>query len=115
MIASVARGRGVTAARVRKDFGGGRMMDATAAVRAGLADRIDTLDGVIAKASAAGPAGRAAGNALIAADQKLFRDLELRQLLPLEERVAFRAQARADAAECQADIDRLDLALLCRR
>lgn len=49
-VADVARGRKVTTAKVRSDFGKGRMMDAAAAVRAGLADGVDTLEGVISHA-----------------------------------------------------------------
>lgn len=46
---AVAAGRGITATRVRKDFGQGRMMLAKAAKAAGLADRVDTLEGTIAR------------------------------------------------------------------
>lgn len=46
---SVARGRGVTPAKARSDFGGGRMMLAKDALAAGLIDRIDTLDNVVAR------------------------------------------------------------------
>jgi signal peptide peptidase SppA len=44
----VARGRGVPVATVRSDFGQGRMLMAKDAVAAGMADRVDTLDNVIA-------------------------------------------------------------------
>lgn len=45
----VAKGRGVTVAQVKADFGGGRMLLAKDAVKAGLADRVATFDDTIAK------------------------------------------------------------------
>lgn len=48
-VAAVSKGRGVTKAQVVKDFGEGLPMAAGAAVSAGLADRIGTLDDVLAK------------------------------------------------------------------
>lgn len=48
---AVARGRGVKASDVRNGFGEGRMLGAKAAVSAGLADRVDTLKGTIARLS----------------------------------------------------------------
>lgn len=47
-VRDVARGRGVTVDTVKADFGQGRMLMAKDAVAAGLADRIDTLDNVVA-------------------------------------------------------------------
>lgn len=49
-VADVAKGRGVTAAKVRKDYGGGGIFGASSALAAGMVDRIDTLDGVVRKA-----------------------------------------------------------------
>jgi len=46
-VKSVAQGRGVTPARVRADFGGGRMLLAKDALAAGMVDRIDTMDGTL--------------------------------------------------------------------
>lgn len=46
---AVARGRGVPAAKVRSDFGGGRMVMAREAVRLGMANRVDTLDTVLGR------------------------------------------------------------------
>jgi signal peptide peptidase SppA len=55
--ADVAKGRGVTAAAVRKDFGQGLMFSAAEAVARGLADKIATLDEVVRlTAKAKGPA-----------------------------------------------------------
>jgi signal peptide peptidase SppA len=48
---AVAKGRGVSVAKVRKDFGGGRMFSAKEAVSIGLVDRIGTLDETIARAA----------------------------------------------------------------
>jgi len=49
MASSIAKGRGVKASTVERDFGKGRMMFAEAAIAAGMADRIDTLSGVIGR------------------------------------------------------------------
>ncbi len=49
-VADVARGRDVSAATVRSDFGEGRVLTAKRAHSAGMADRIDTLDGTVARA-----------------------------------------------------------------
>lgn len=48
-VGDVAAGRGVTRAKVRSDFGQGRVMTAENALKAGLVDRIASLDQVIAK------------------------------------------------------------------
>lgn len=45
--AAVAKGRGVPVSTVREDYGQGRMALAKAAVAAGMADRVDTLDNTI--------------------------------------------------------------------
>ena len=48
-VAAVARGRGVSKAEVLGGFGEGDMVLAQAAVRAGMADRVDTLQGTIGR------------------------------------------------------------------
>lgn len=48
-VKAVARGRGVGVAAVRDGFGQGRMVGAKEAVSQGMADRIDTMDGTIAR------------------------------------------------------------------
>lgn len=48
-VATVARGRGVEADQVIERFGQGRLVRAREAVRAGMADRIDTLSGTLAR------------------------------------------------------------------
>jgi signal peptide peptidase SppA len=45
----VAKARGVTPAKVRNEFGGGRMLMAKDALRVGLVDRISTMDDLMAK------------------------------------------------------------------
>lgn len=47
---AVARGRGAKAADVRAGYGEGRVLTARDAVRAGLADRVETLESVVARA-----------------------------------------------------------------
>ena len=56
--ADVAKGRGVTQAAVKSGFGEGRSLHARQAVDAGLADRVDTLQGTVRRL--ASPRGRAA-------------------------------------------------------
>lgn len=48
-LSSVARGRGVSVATVRENYGQGRTLLATDAASAGLVDEIDTLSGVVAR------------------------------------------------------------------
>lgn len=48
-VRDVAAGRGVSVDAVRKDFGQGRLVSAQAAVAAGMADRVATLDETIAR------------------------------------------------------------------
>lgn len=48
-VAEVAPGRRTTAERVNARFGRGRMVDAASAVDAGMADRVASLDAVIAE------------------------------------------------------------------
>lgn len=65
-VADLARNRGVSAAHVEKRFGEGRVVDAEAAVEAGMADSIGTLEDVLARFGvaldpAAGPAARSPG------------------------------------------------------
>lgn len=63
-VAAVARGRGVTEAKVNKDFGQGRMLLAKEAVERGMADRVATLEQVIGRLG--GEASRGASAALAA-------------------------------------------------
>ena len=50
-VAAVARGRGVSEDAVRSGYGQGRVVGAKQAVALGLADRVDTLEGTIARLS----------------------------------------------------------------
>ncbi len=50
-VADVAKGRGVRVADVRNGFGQGRVLPAALAVEFGLADRVDTLEGTLARLS----------------------------------------------------------------
>ena len=65
--ADVARGRGVAASDVRSGFGEGRMITAADAVKEGMADRIATLDQIVAERSdGSAPIAIAASAALTA-------------------------------------------------
>ncbi len=57
-VADVAAGRRVTTDDVRAGFGEGRMVTANHAVAAGMADRVDTLDGVVARLTGRTTMGR---------------------------------------------------------
>lgn len=46
-VGDVAKGRGITAAAVKADFGKGRVMTPTEAKKAGMVDRIDTFEGAL--------------------------------------------------------------------
>lgn len=50
-VSDMAKGRRVSAATVRSDFGGGRMLSAANAVKVGLADRIEGLDATVQRLS----------------------------------------------------------------
>jgi len=52
-VGGVARGRGVTPATAKRDFGQGRCFSAKDCVRAGMADRVATFDDVLGELSAA--------------------------------------------------------------
>lgn len=59
-VADVAAGRGVPEGVVREQFGKGAMISAAEAVRVGMADRVGTLEGVLAEGSG-GSRARSAG------------------------------------------------------
>lgn len=67
---AVARGRGVTPAKVRSDFGGGGILIAPEAKRVGMIDAVGTLDEVVARAG--GGAGKQQDNL-----SALFDDMDL--------------------------------------
>jgi ClpP class serine protease len=77
-VADVAAGRGVTPEIVRAKYGEGATLTAAEALAAGLVDRVETLDAVVARAVTLPPllpvaARRAA--AFTAEDLKLAREL----------------------------------------
>lgn len=51
-VSAVAKHRGTTAANVRQNYGKGRMVDAHAAVAAGMADKVATLEQVVSRMAA---------------------------------------------------------------
>jgi signal peptide peptidase SppA len=57
-VADVAEGRGTTATAVRNGYGEGRVLFPADALKAGLIDRIATLDDVVAELTAGQPPGR---------------------------------------------------------
>lgn len=71
--ADVAAGRRVSLATVRNDFGQGGMMMAKAAVSAGMADRIGTLESVLKTARRTGTAPVGGRRALAAAETETRR------------------------------------------
>lgn len=81
-VSAVAKGRGVTEARVEKDFGQGRMALAADAVKAGMADRVATFAQVLSRLGA----GEASGATAAASE------------VPLSSRLA---AARARAVEVE--------------
>jgi signal peptide peptidase SppA len=62
-IKSVARGRGVSQEKVRNDFGKGRMLLAQDAVKAGMADRVETFEQMLARLGVGGGAEKVAAAA----------------------------------------------------
>lgn len=67
-VKAVARGRGVGVPQVRDGFGQGRMVVAPAAVAAGMADRVGTLDDAIRRAAALAGERRRGQSAFAAAE-----------------------------------------------
>ncbi|MGO8093215.1 S49 family peptidase [Rhizobium leguminosarum] len=63
-VSAVARGRGVSVGDVTGGFGEGRVVKDKQAVKAGMADRVDTLDGTIRRLSSAKKTASAKASAL---------------------------------------------------
>ena len=76
-VETIARGRGVSAAAVRDGFGEGRVLDAEQSLSSGMIDRIETLDGTIARLLGGGAPGAMSG-ALAGTRADAGSDLELR-------------------------------------
>lgn len=72
-IAAVAKGRGVSPATVRAEFGRGAMVAARPAVEAGMADKIGTLEGVLGKGRRTVPNATGRSRALAAAEVETRR------------------------------------------
>jgi signal peptide peptidase SppA len=68
-VADVARGRNTTSAKVKADYGKGRMLLANDALAAGMVDAIDTLDGAIRRVARLARANGIAAEATGAADE----------------------------------------------
>ena len=107
---AVAQGRGVKESKVRNEFGQGRMVMAEPAVAAGMADRVETFDDLIARLMAGGGRKRrrvraqGAGNALEMRVE--FDDTEVRAMeerLVQLQREATKVEARADAVAKKTD------------
>ena len=69
-IATVARHRGTTQTAVKDDFGQGGTLIGAAAVKAGMVDRVGTIESVLAGLAAAGSAQRATPRAAAAASSE---------------------------------------------
>jgi signal peptide peptidase SppA len=70
-VSAVAKGRSTTATNVKANYGKGRVLDAAAALAAGMVDRVETFDATIArlqKAGSAGSTGRAAARVVATAE-----------------------------------------------
>ncbi len=103
-IRAVAKGRGVNPSKIRGGFGEGRVVLAAEAVKLGMADRVDTLAGTLARL-AGGRRGRRGANAsapesITLAEDQVGVDTEF-------QRAAAEAQAGFDklTAEGQAELD----------
>jgi ClpP class serine protease len=72
-VAAVAKGRGVSPATVRAEFGRGAMVAARQAVEVGMADRIGTLEGVLGKGRRIAPTATGRSRALAAAEVETRR------------------------------------------
>jgi signal peptide peptidase SppA len=57
-VGAVAKGRGVTGARVKSDFGQGRVVMAAEALQLGMVDSVNTLEGVIGELTASHQASK---------------------------------------------------------
>lgn len=73
-VADVAKGRDVTEAKVKRDFGGGRLLEADRALSAGLIDRVETFDATVRRLVGSG-AGKGLRRAAMA------RRVEARKIL----------------------------------
>ena len=88
-VQAVARNRGATVEAVKEGYGQGRLVGAREAVQLGLADRVDTLQGVLARLglerASASQSNRAGAGALAEAEDAAQARERRRRLLQLEE------------------------------
>jgi signal peptide peptidase SppA len=75
-VAAVARNRGVTQSIALSDFGEGRVLDPKRALKAGMIDRVATLDETIARLSSGGRLRRSPRRRTRAATEKLRLEAE---------------------------------------
>ncbi|MBB4574397.1 MULTISPECIES: S49 family peptidase [Rhizobium] len=75
-VSAVSRGRGVSVADVKAGFGEGRVVKDKQAVKAGMADRVDTLDGTIRRLSSAKKTASAKASAADVADIQSYEQPE---------------------------------------
>ncbi|MCG8670199.1 MAG: S49 family peptidase [Pseudomonadales bacterium] len=61
---ALAKHRGISAKDVKENYGKGRMLSAKAALKAGMVDRIDTLDGVLSRLGVSSAASGVRSNAI---------------------------------------------------
>ncbi len=71
-VRAVAENRGVTPERVMADFGGGRVLVGAAAVSAGMADRIGTLESLLAELNSRQARPGAAGSSTVKPKEKIM-------------------------------------------
>lgn len=80
-IKAVSKYRGVTEAKVRNDFGKGRVFGAEQAVAAGMADKVSTFDQILTRLSGSKPSGKSARVSGAAPDaieiERIKNDFEL--------------------------------------
>jgi len=73
-VEAVARNRGVTASKVNSDFGRGGVLVGAAAVKAGMADRLGSLEDVIGKLGSGAPVSTTSRTASAATASKIDTD-----------------------------------------
>jgi len=109
-VADVAKGRGVRVSEVRNGFGQGRLMPAALAVELGLADRVDTFEGTLARlAKGAVTASKARSEAHELGGSTPVATADLADEELDEKAVELLASAGALAADIRADMQALPL------
>lgn len=115
-VKAVAKGRNVTVADVKKQFGGGRVFDAKDALARGMVDRIETFDQVVARLSRV-PRRSGSGRSAEAEPLVVLGQATIEALPPVEaapapvEAVAETAVEAGKAESAAADADALAVTL----